>query len=87
MIKLTIYMELIETPNPNAKKIIIKHELQTGTVIHGPENIDNEVFKMLVEIEGVVSLFIGPGFITLMKDEKSDWESINEDIMTEFDKL
>ena len=42
---------------------------------------------MLVEIEGVVSLFIGPGFITLMKDEKSDWESINDDIMTEFDKL
>jgi hypothetical protein len=80
-------MELIETPNPNAKKIIIKHEMQTGTVVHGSENIDNEVFKMLIEIEGVVSLFIGPGFITLMKDEKSDWESINEDIMTEFDKL
>ena len=26
MIKLTIYMELIETPNPNAKKIIIKNK-------------------------------------------------------------
>ena len=80
-------MELIETPNPNAKKIIIKHDMQTGTVVDKPENTDDEIFKTLVDIEGVVSLFIGPGFITLMKDEKSNWESINEDIMTQFDKL
>jgi len=80
-------MELIETPNPNAKKIIINHDMQTGTVIHKPENTDDDMLKIIISIEGVVSLFIGPGFVTLMKDEKTNWESINEDILTQFDRL
>ena len=49
-------MELIDTPNPNAKKI--------------ETNIENE--KALLEVEniiGVASVFIGPGFITITKDE------------------
>ncbi len=87
MIKLTIYMELIETPNPNAKKILLNHEIQTGTVIDEPENTDNEIFKILIGTEGVVSLFVGPGFVTLTKDQKTNWESINEYIVTKFDKL
>ena len=87
MIKLAIYMELIETPNPNAKKIILNHEIQTGTVIDEPENTDNEIFKILIGTEGVVSLFVGPGFVTLTKDQKTNWVSINEYIVTKFDKL
>ena len=80
-------MELIETPNPNAKKIILNHEIQTGTVIDEPENTDNEIFKILIGTEGVVSLFVGPGFVTLTKDQKTNWVSINEYIVTKFDKL
>tara|TARA_X000000368_G_scaffold390381_1_gene353536 strand:- start:71 stop:313 length:243 start_codon:yes stop_codon:yes gene_type:complete len=80
-------MELIETPNPNAKKILLNHEIQTGTVIDEPENTDNEIFKILIGTEGVVSLFVGPGFVTLTKDQKTNWESINEYIVTKFDKL
>ena len=87
MIKLAIYIELIETPNPNAKKIILNHEIQTGTVIDEPENTDNEIFKILIGTEGVVSLFVGPGFVTLTKDQKTNWVSINEYIVTKFDKL
>ena len=34
-------MELIETPNPNAKKIEIKHGLEVGTVINSTSDDNN----------------------------------------------
>ena len=67
-------MELIDTPNPNAKKIVI-HISET------------EVSKELKKIEGVSSVFFGPGFVTITKEENIDWELINQDIINIFDKL
>ena len=74
ILKLTLNMELIDTPNPNAKKIVI-------------DISETEVSKELEKIEGVSSVFFGPGFITIMKEENIEWESINQDIINIFDKL
>ena len=60
-------MELIDTPNPNAKKII-------------SELSESAVSGDLNKIEGVSSVFFGPGFITITKVEDVEWESINQDI-------
>ncbi len=67
-------MELIDTPNPNAKKII--------TDLSEPV-----ISEELNKIEGVSSVFFGPGFITISKEENIEWESINQDIINIFDKL
>ena len=67
-------MELIDTPNPNAKKI-------------ETELTEEVLTRDLYEIEGVSSIFFGPGFITITKDENIEWESINQDIINIFDKL
>ena len=67
-------MELIDTPNPNAKKI--------ETTIE-----QDEVKQALDGINGVASIFIGPGFITIIKEENIEWESITQDIVNIFDKL
>ena len=67
-------MELIETPNPNAKKILTDLDV-TSTE------------KELSKIDGIKSVFLGPGFITITKDEDIEWESINQDIINIFDKL
>ncbi len=67
-------MELIDTPTPNAKKIIT--DLSEST-FSGDLN----------KIEGVSSVFFGPGFITITKAEDVEWESINQDITSIFDKL
>ena len=48
ILKLTINMELIDTPNPNAKKI--ETDIQ-----------DEEIMNNLNNIEGVSSVFLGPG--------------------------
>tara|TARA_B100000212_G_C27253114_1_gene481120 strand:- start:433 stop:666 length:234 start_codon:yes stop_codon:yes gene_type:complete len=74
ILKLMIIMELIDTPNPNAKKIII------------------EVYKKnfsddLLNIDGVASIFFGPGFVTITKEENIEWTSITQEILNIFDRL
>ena len=67
-------MELIDTPNPNAKKILFEGKTK---------NINLSIEK----VEGVSSVFVGPGFITVTKKNDSHWEVITEDIVMIFDKL
>ena len=74
ILKLTINMELIDTPNPNAKKVEV--------------DINNDkIIKNLKNIEGVLSVFLGPGFITITKHENVEWELITQDITNIFDRL
>ena len=74
ILKLTNNMELIDTPNPNAKKIEVDIN-------------DDKITSNLKNIEGVSSVFLGPGFITITKNENIEWELITQDIVNIFDKL
>tara|TARA_B100001175_G_scaffold314449_1_gene323807 strand:- start:455 stop:658 length:204 start_codon:yes stop_codon:yes gene_type:complete len=67
-------MELIDTPNPNAKKIVFDQKSE-------------DLSKSLEEVKDISSVFIGPGFITITKEDNADWELITEDIVNIFDKL
>jgi len=80
-------MQLITPPNPNAKKIQIEHGLEVGTVIKSTSNKNSTLCNQLISISGISTIFAGPGFLTLTKEENSDWDSINHDIVTQFDKL
>ena len=80
-------MELIKTPNPNAKKIEIKHGLKVGTVIKSISDENSELCNQLISISGITTIFVGPEFLTLTKKEDHDWDSINHAILTQFDKI
>ena len=67
-------MELIDTPNPNAKKIMT--DLDKSLLLNDLNNID-----------GISSVFFGPGFITISKLEDAKWEIITQEINNLFDKL
>ena len=67
-------MELIDTPNPNAKKIMT--DLDKSLLLNDLNNID-----------GISSVFFGPGFITISKLEDAKWEIITQEINNIFDKL
>ena len=67
-------MELIDTPNPNAKKIMT--DLDKNLLLNDLNNI-----------EGISSVFFGPGFITVSKLENTEWEIITQEINNIFDKL
>lgn len=71
-------MQLLDTPNPNAKKILIDSNV---------ENQQSLITNKLNKIEGVSSVFFGPGFVTITKDENVQWEMINQNIISIFDKL
>ena len=75
-------MELLDTPNPNAKKI----ELDDSNNLND-QSLESDISDDLYKIDGVASVFFGPGFITITKSEDMDWESINQDIINIFDKL
>jgi hypothetical protein len=80
-------MELIDTPNPNAKKILINHAFSISEYLN-KENINQDLrFGFLLEINEISSIFTGPGFITIMKNNEAEWDLIKEDIKNNFDKL
>ncbi len=80
-------MDLIDTPNPNAKKILIDHDYEVATYIKKDSQNIEGVAKNLIEIKGIVSIFTGPGFLTISKEESSDWNIINSDILNKFDTM
>ena len=67
-------MELIDTPNPNAKKLMTN--LDESLLLNDLNNID-----------GISSVFFGPGFITVSKLEDTEWEMITQEINNIFDIL
>ena len=80
-------MELIDTPNPNAKKILVDHEYEIAIYINQDSSNLAGIAKNLIEIQGVNSIFTGPGFLTLTREESAEWESINKDILNKFDTM
>ena len=80
-------MELIDTPNPNAKKILIEHNYEIATYINKDSEDVDGVAQLLIEINGVDSVFMGPGFLTITRDENTDWDTINNDISNKFDTM
>ena len=80
-------MQLLDTPNPNAKKLLIKHGQNSG------ENLDISKFKpheveyMLLNIDGIDSIFVGPDFYTILKNKETDWHDILKDINNILDKI
>ena len=46
-----------------------------------------EIEQEINKINGITSIFFGPDFITVSKQEDIEWESITQDIKIIFDKL
>ena len=80
-------MYLIDTPNPNAKKILVEHSYEIAIYINKDSQEVGGIAKHLIEIDGVESIFTGPGFLTLTKEESGDWNIINNDILNKFDTI
>ena len=77
-------MELIDTPNPNAKKINFDLNDLNGENL---ESKKNNISELLENVTGVKTIFFGPNFVTISKDENIEWEFIIQDIVSIFDKL
>ena len=80
-------MEIFDTPNPNALKLIFNHTLEIGLSITSGDELEDKLICNLLEVEGIENIFTGPGFITLTKSSQSEWSLIKDKVIQIFDKL
>ena len=71
--------EFIDTPNPNAKKIVLEHRYELSTYLSN-ESITDKNLLCLLNLPGVKNIFSGPGFLTVTKEEATSWETIIQDL-------
>ena len=72
-------MEFIDTPNPNAKKIVLEHSYETSVYLNRKGSYSPEI-NYLLSHEGVKNIFTGPDFLTISKNENYSWDDIIKDL-------
>ena len=80
-------MEILDTPNPNAKKILIEHDLENSIYIDENTVTNINEISILLSISGIDNIFTGPGFITISKTSELAWDNIIEDINSKLDNI
>jgi len=80
-------MEFLDTPNPNAKKILVNHDLKTSIYIDNKTKTSFQEISILLEISGIENIFTGPGFITITKKSSNSWDDIIQDFNSKFDSI
>ena len=80
-------MEILDTPNPNAKKILIEHDLENSIYIDGNTVTNISEISILLSISGIDNIFTGPGFVTISKTSELAWDNIIEDINSKLDNI
>ena len=73
-----MFIQTEPTPNPNSLKFV------PGKVVsnHGSyeitkkDNINNDLVRNILSINGVTGVFLGKDFISVNKDQNIDWEEI-----------
>lgn len=64
------------TPNPNALKFTVDRSVGGPATYVSGQPVDNPAAAALLEIEGVISVFMTADFVTLSKVADSDWTDI-----------
>jgi hypothetical protein len=73
-----MFVQTEVTPNPNSLKFLPgKMVSNSGSFeITKKEEIDNELVRNLLSINGVTGIFLGSDFLSINKNNDIDWEDI-----------
>ena len=79
-----MFVQTEVTPNPNSLKFLPgKTVSNDGSFeITKKEEIDNELVRNLLSINGVVGVFLGSDFVSINKSESSNWEDIKHIVIS-----
>tara|TARA_B000000565_G_scaffold234515_1_gene194943 strand:- start:924 stop:1166 length:243 start_codon:yes stop_codon:yes gene_type:complete len=80
-------MEFLDTPNPNAKKILVDHDFETSIYLNEDISTASLEVSILLKISGIKNIFTGPGFITITKNDSATWDDIIQDFSSKFDSI
>ncbi|MFP3913304.1 MAG: NifU N-terminal domain-containing protein [Actinomycetota bacterium] len=64
------------TPNPNAMKFTVGEPVGGPATFTTDGEVDDPTAAQLLDIEGVVSVFMTADFVTVTKSAEADWETI-----------
>ena len=72
------------TPNPNALKFLPGKKVsnQGSFEITKKEEIDNDLVRNLLSINGVTGVFLGADFISINKSENIEWDEIKHIVIS-----
>ena len=72
------------TPNPNSLKFIPgKLVSKIGPIeITSKEEIDNDLVRNVLSINGVTGIFLGEDFLSVNKKENKDWEDVKHIVIS-----
>ena len=73
-----MFIQTETTPNPNSLKFIPGKIVSNSAQIEitKKNQIDNELVKNLLSINGVTGIFLGKDFLSINKEQNTDWEDI-----------
>ena len=73
-----MFIQTQPTPNPNALKFVPGRTVSNcgSREITKKDNIDNDLVRNILSINGVTGVFLGKDFISVNKDQSIDWEDI-----------
>ncbi|GIR20645.1 hypothetical protein CM15mP35_09060 [bacterium] len=60
-------MEFLDTPNPNAKKILIDHDLETSVYLNDSSSTTSSEISILLKTSGIKIYSLAPDLSQLQK--------------------
>ena len=72
------------TPNPNSLKFIPgKIVSKVGSLeINNKDQTDNKLVRDLLSINGIKGIFLGDDFLSVMKEEATNWDDIKHIVIS-----
>ncbi len=79
-----MFIQTEETPNPNSLKFLPGKKVSNSGPyeITNKEDIQNELIRNILSVNGVESIFLGQDFISVNKDDKTKWEEIKHIVIS-----
>ena len=79
-----MFVQTQNTPNPNSLKFLPSKEVSNDDPfeITDKNKSDNELVKNILSINGVTGIFLANDYLSVNKDEKTNWEDLKHIIIS-----
>ena len=79
-----MFVQTEVTPNPNSLKFLPGKKVSNSGPyeITNKENIENELVRNILSVNGVEGIFLGQDFISINKNDSSKWEEIKHIVIS-----
>lgn len=70
------------TPNPNAMKFSVGQPVGGPATYTPGGDVDDPMAAEILDVDGVVSMFMTADFVTVTKSAEAEWDSITPRVVT-----